>query len=149
MRIPIVSGTVPARKVYPLRLMVLRPGGILADCIFEGDDDPTTVHVAASEMSGRIRAVGSYYEKVHSAIQAKRPIQLRGMASHPDVRGKGFGAEVLAYGMMIFYGGGADSIWCNAREVAVPFYEKHGFQKIGEPFEIANIGTHWVMFNKR
>ncbi len=149
MRSAIVSGTVSVEKVYPLRLMVLRPGGILADCIFEGDEDPKTVHVVASEMSGLIRSVGSYYENGHPAIQANRPVQLRGMATHPDARGKGFGAEVLAYGMMHFFGHGADVIWCNAREVAVPFYEKHGFQKIGEPFEIGNIGKHWVMFHKR
>ncbi len=144
----IISGFVPAQKVYPLRLLVLRPGGVLADCIFEGDEDPETSHIAASDEIGDIRAVGSYYEKGHPAIQAKRPIQLRGMASHPEVRGMGFGAEVIAFGVIYYSASGADVIWCNAREVAVPFYEKHGFQKIGEPFEIGKIGMHWVMFKR-
>ena len=38
-----------------------------------------------------------------------------------------------------------DRLWCNARIKAVPFYERNGFAIHGGPFEIAGIGTHYLM----
>ncbi|SNB42987.1 Acetyltransferase, GNAT family, YitI (fragment) [Flavobacterium psychrophilum] len=40
----------------------------------------------------------------------------------------------------------ASLIWFNAREAAVPFYEKLGYTKNGLPFAIANVGIHFLMF---
>lgn len=36
-------------------------------------------------------------------------------------------------------------IWLNAREKAVSFYKKMGYQKIGQPFTIGDIGIHYVL----
>ena len=39
-------------------------------------------------------------------------------------------------------------IWFNAREKAVPFYIKMGFQISGTPFEIDTIGIHYLMYKR-
>ena len=39
-------------------------------------------------------------------------------------------------------------IWFNARETAIGFYEKSDYQKIGDGFEIADIGIHYLLFKK-
>ena len=40
-----------------------------------------------------------------------------------------------------------DSIlWCRARQSAVGFYANLGFHPIGEPFDVAGIGLHVVMW---
>jgi ribosomal protein S18 acetylase RimI-like enzyme len=71
------------------------------------------------------------------------------MASHPDVRGQGFGEAVLK--AILEWVGADDSgdLWCNARETAIRFYERHGFRIIGERFEIPNAGPHFRMWLPR
>ncbi|MAE73565.1 MAG: GNAT family N-acetyltransferase, partial [Bdellovibrionaceae bacterium] len=40
---------------------------------------------------------------------------------------------------------GCDKLWCNARTSAVPLYDRAGFTKIGDEFEIDPIGPHFLM----
>ena len=40
---------------------------------------------------------------------------------------------------------GGDLLWCNARVVALGFYERLGFVAEGPEFEIVPIGPHFVM----
>lgn len=44
------------------------------------------------------------------------------------------------------YLAGAEVLWCNARVGALGFYLRLGFATIGEEFEIAGIGPHFVMW---
>ncbi len=138
--------TIDTLEVYPLRLQVLRPGGTLGECIWPGDDLPTTLHFGAVSGDGQIAGVASFYEQAHPVLKALKPVQLRGMATHPDVRGKGYGKAIVIYALQYYREQGSDLMWCNAREVAVSFYENLGFQITGEPFNIGSIGKHWVMF---
>ena len=39
-----------------------------------------------------------------------------------------------------------DLIWFNAREKALRFYERNGFEKRGSAFEISDIGTHFLFY---
>ena len=39
-----------------------------------------------------------------------------------------------------------DVLWFNARENAVKFYQNYGFSIQCGPFEIPEIGTHFVLF---
>lgn len=144
---------VKAHEVYPLRLAALRPGGILADCVFAGDEDPKTVHFAAFSSRGTVAGIASFYQASHPAVHGKCPLQLRGMATHPSVRGEGYGRAILSFALGFFAAGALsekkhDVMWCNAREVAVTFYQKLGFQITAEPFNIPGIGPHRVMFRQ-
>jgi predicted GNAT family N-acyltransferase len=137
---------VKVEEVYPLRLLVLRPGGTQDDCHFAGDHDASTFHLAVHDAFQQLVAIASFYENGHPALKAQRPIQLRGMASHPEVRGKGYARALVKHALQLYTLEGADMLWCNAREVAVSFYGQLGFEKIGEPFDIKGIGKHWVMY---
>ena len=39
-----------------------------------------------------------------------------------------------------------DTIWCNARLVAIDFYKSLGFKEIGPKFNISEIGPHYKMY---
>ena len=39
-----------------------------------------------------------------------------------------------------------DLIWCDAREIAIPFYKKIGFKSTGNIYEIPIIGRHKLMY---
>jgi ribosomal protein S18 acetylase RimI-like enzyme len=41
---------------------------------------------------------------------------------------------------------GYDVLWCDAREVALGFYEQLGFERIDEWYDIPNIGKHQFMY---
>jgi len=135
---------IPVEDTYPLRLLVLRPGGVVADCYFEGDRDFDTFHSAFFE-GKQILSVASFLHRTLPEIAVQPAIQLRGMATHPDYRQQGLGKILVEDSVRRSTELGYRVMWCNAREIAVPFYEKLGFKITGQPFEVPKIGRHYVM----
>jgi ribosomal protein S18 acetylase RimI-like enzyme len=41
-----------------------------------------------------------------------------------------------------------DLIWFNARENAADFYQKMGYEIMGNAFDIPDVGIHYVMWKK-
>ena len=71
-----------------------------------------------------------------------RIFQLRGMAVDDSVRGRGLGTQLMLYAVTAAKRLGMDSIWCNARMEALPFYTAHGFRPEGGDFDIPGVGVH-------
>jgi GNAT superfamily N-acetyltransferase len=146
---PVVAA-VPAELTRPLRQSVLRPGRPAEESVFPGDDDPRTVHVAARlAPGGEVVAVGTLLAEappwpVPDQVGA-RSWRIRGMATHPDARGRGIGAAVLAELLRRAEAGGGALVWCNARVPALSFYARAGFTPVGAPFEAPGIGPHQAM----
>jgi len=134
---------VPAAAVRPLRLDVLRPGQPPAAAVYPGDDDLETVHWAA-EAGGDVVGVASLYAEPRAG--GPRPgWRLRGMATALPFRGAGVGGALLRACLDHVGGHGGGELWCNARVTATAFYHRHGFEVVGEPFDIEGIGRHEVM----
>lgn len=127
-------------EVIPLRHKVLRPGQEREACYFDGDADQTTRHFAWVE-DGQVVSIATVMEMGRDFDGKAIPYQLRGMATDPASAGQGIGSSFL----QALHKAVDDSWWCNAREVAVRFYERNGLVVVGEPFEIPGIGTHYVM----
>jgi ribosomal protein S18 acetylase RimI-like enzyme len=70
------------------------------------------------------------------------------MATLPIVRGKGYGKAILHKAFEELKRKKIPILWCNARVVALDFYQKLGFEIIGEPFDLPQIGTHYKMYKK-
>lgn len=126
-----------------VRHPVLRKGRPRQDCYFSGDDDAGTFHLGVFD-ENKLVGVATFLENNYSGLTEKQ-MQLRGMAVLENYQGKGLGAQLLNKAEEIILKKNIHIIWCNARIIAVPFYEKLGFQKISKPFEIAPIGIHFVM----
>ncbi|HEX7134888.1 MAG TPA: GNAT family N-acetyltransferase [Iamia sp.] len=60
--------------------------------------------------------------------------QLRGMATDDTVRGQGVGRRALDAAVAHVRADGAVLVWCNARDVALSFYERAGFVVEGDGF---------------
>lgn len=60
--------------------------------------------------------------------------RLRGMASAEEARGRGVGRLALDAAVAHVRSEGATLLWCNARAVALSFYERAGFVIEGEGF---------------
>ena len=70
------------------------------------------------------------------------------MAVLEDFQSKGYGEQLLKAAENFCFEEKADLIWFNAREKAIPFYQKSGYKIIGNAFDIPNVGIHFVMFKK-
>jgi len=68
------------------------------------------------------------------------------MAILENFQGFGFGKNILNYGESQLKNKGVNTVWCNAREIAVSFYKKCGYQITGVPFNIKDIGLHYIMY---
>lgn len=68
------------------------------------------------------------------------------MAVLKTFQGKSLGKIILKHGETLLIEKNTTTIWCNAREIAVNFYRKCGYQTIGESFNIKDIGKHYTMY---
>lgn len=138
---------ITAEDTYPLRLLVLRPGGTLKDVQWLHDSDEGAFHLAVRD-GGEIIGVGTFYPEKHKGLKGPRPFRVRGMATHPDHRGRGVGGHILRWALEEMRQAGSTLVWCNARMKAAPFYEREGFEAHGEAFELPGIGLHYVMWRR-
>lgn len=136
-------GVAEPRQLYPLRLRVLRPGQPRSSVEHDYDYFADVVHVAAVDVANEVVACATLYPE--ETPDGRPAWRLRAMATAPEVRGKGYGASALRFGMQLARARGATLLWCNARSGAVWFYERLGFVKTSEEFEIPPIGPHFVM----
>lgn len=136
---------VPASHTRPLRHQVLRPGQPVETLAFPGDDLATTGHFVAIDESGKVVSTGSIYCESQPGRTDAKGWRLRGMATAPELLGKGLGKLVLEACIAYAAGEGAREVWCNARTQACGFYEKSGFARDGIEFVIEGIGPHFVM----
>lgn len=134
---------VAARTVLPLRARVLRPGQPISSVDHEYDHWPDTFHVAAFVAASGVVACATFYPE--PTPDGRDAWRLRAMASAPEVRGQGYGAATLTFGLTEVRARGGTVVWCNARTPAVGFYEKLGFSTVGEEFELPPIGPHYLM----
>jgi GNAT superfamily N-acetyltransferase len=135
---------IPLEATYPLRLLVLRPGETLADCHFDSVRLEGGFHMGTF-LDGACIAVGSFGPEGHPQLSARHPYRLRGMATHPERQGTGAGKALMLEAFAEIERRGGDQLWCNARLIAVPFYQRLGLRLHGGPFEIPKYGTHYVM----
>lgn len=136
---------IPSQETFAIRLPVLRPGKPTESCIFEGDDLPTTVHFGIYDGENIVGIVSVFEEKTPLLIQQKQ-FQLRGMAILDSYQKKGLGEHLVKAAEEYITNKKGEAIWFNAREIAVGFYNKMGYEIIGEPFTISDIGIHYVMY---
>lgn len=82
------------------------------------------------------------------------PWRLRGMATLPEARSRGLGGRVLDFGIaeiarrLAAAGEASATLWCSGRTGARAFYERHGFQAIGDLYETPGTGPHYVFWRR-
>ncbi|RZL30065.1 MAG: GNAT family N-acetyltransferase [Pedobacter sp.] len=134
-----------SKTTYIVRKPVLRPNQPIENCRFEGDDWNTTVHFGYYDEEN-LMGIVSVFEKKHSNWNFEKQIQIRGMAVLPHFQKKGIGEKLILKVLAFTKERDMELIWFNAREKAVPFYEKLGFFIKGTAFDIEGIGTHYLMY---
>ena len=143
----IIIKKITSTDTYSVRQNVLRKGKPIETCYFNGDNDETTTHFGLFLEENVIGVVSVY--KVNNPIFTENiQFQIRGMAVLSEFQGKGFGEQLLKEAEKHCWKEQADLIWFNAREKAISFYKKSGYEIIGKSFDIPNVGIHFVMHKK-
>ncbi len=134
---------ISAKETYPLRLEILRKN-IPLPYEFSDDFDAETFHLGVFK-DRKLIAVSSYMKANNPNFKGTQ-YQLRGMAALNEYQGFGAGKLMLQEAFLILTELKIDCLWCNARVIAVDFYEKFGLQTFGEKIELKFVGDHYVMF---
>ena len=147
MNSPIEVRSLTTAETWPLRISVLRPNRPLEAAQFPGDDLPTTKHFGAFR-NGQLVGIASLFDVEMPEQPGLAGMQLRGMATAPEVRGQGFGRALVLECVAYAQRQRVQFLWFNARIGAVGFYGKLGFEVIGNQFEIPDVGPHFRMWRR-
>ncbi len=112
---------------------------------YPGEESEESLHLCAM-IDDEVVGCASWLPEAATFKEAQKTYRLRGMATDPNFRGQGIGKRLIEESLRILKGKGVDLVWCNAREVAFPFYEKMNFKYHGTLFELPQIGPHKIMY---
>lgn len=132
-------------EAWPIRQEVLYPGRPLQECAYPQDDQEGGFHLGVVEEE-KVIGIGSFFPERHEDLRGWKHYRLRGMGVLGSHRGRGAGEQILEFALEHMKANSGDLLWCNARENAFGFYERLGFRKHGELFDMTGVGTHSVMY---
>lgn len=135
---------VDAEEIRPLRHKMLRQGKTYSTTSYKRDNEKLTIHLAATVAEKIVSCATFYPEKTNKNLD-KNAYRLRGMATDSSCLRKGYGRQIIHEAFQVLKSKECDLLWCNARLIAVPFYQSVGFQEFGELFDISDIGPHYYM----
>jgi GNAT superfamily N-acetyltransferase len=91
-----------------------------------GDDEPASIHLAQRDDAGDVIAVVSFMLHPCPERPHVRAVYLWGIGVLPAWQRRGIGSQLLAEVVAEARGHGAGIVWADARETAVPFYQRAG-----------------------
>jgi GNAT superfamily N-acetyltransferase len=136
-RIRIIS----AADTHDLRQRVLRVDRPSNEVVFDGDNEATHLGLFDPDLVG----IASLYKRPFPHGSDAGDWQLRGMAVDDSHRGTGVGRELVEASLDHVRRHGGRRLWCNARKIAIGFYERQGFVTVGDWFDVPRHGLHIVM----
>ena len=122
---------IPSADTHPLRLSVLRFDTPTKEVVFAEDDWPGAWHLGLRR-DGVLVAICSWVPRPHG--DRADAVQLRGMATDRALQGTGLGGHLLREGCSIAADRGFRLVWARARDAAMDFYRRHGFEVEGDGF---------------
>ena len=138
--------TIRAEEAQPLRAAILRAGLPFEASIYPLDYDPEAFHLGAYDGEELVTVASIFHEPPpgRSLPQAWR---LRGMATVPEYRRRGYGRAVVEKCIEEIIRRGGTLLWCNARLDAVEFYRFLRFEAVGEEEKTAR-GTSFIRMQR-
>ena len=121
----VVEATSSGELQY-LRWTVLRGGSGAVEVGDPRDNDPASIHLAI-RIEGAVVACGSFFNSISPMNSAGACMQLRFLATSPNLQGRGLSTALLENAETRLLHRGIASIWANARDAALTFYLERGW----------------------
>ena len=112
-------------QTYPLRHAVLWPDQPLA--YVQLPDDETGQHFSAFEAEVLVAVISLF-------VGSDGPARFRKFATDPAWQGRGLGSALLRHTIAAATAQGARTLWCDARQNTLGFYERFGLRPEGDIF---------------
>ncbi len=138
---------VEAEEIRPLRHKMLRQGQDYSTTSYLRDNEKLTFHLGVT-LEEKIVSCATFYPEETNKMEGNNPYRLRGMATDSIYLRNGYGKQIMQEAFQILKLKKCNLLWCNARILAVPFYQSVGLQEIGDLFDIADIGPHYYMYKE-
>lgn len=116
-------------------------------CVIDIDDREDAFHVGVFT-DERLISIGSFFALESPRLAMKPQYRLRAMATGPEFRRLHAGDSLIQFALQELRLRGVAVLWCDARLVAVPFYEQLGFKKFDDVYEVPLIGPHHFMWKE-
>jgi predicted GNAT family N-acyltransferase len=130
----------------PIRSAVLQNGKDPKLCLNPEDLKPDSFHLGLYDEGNKLQCILTVHKTNHPKLPHEG-YRLRGMATLPEARRKGYAKELLSAAIEhIKTQLKGDYLWCIAREIAYPFYESMGFEYMSDEFLYKDAGNHKEMF---
>lgn len=137
---------ITAPECKPLRHQVLWPHiERLEDCNIDIDLREDAMHYS-TVVDGKIVSIASFFAMPTDKLDFEKQYRLRAMATDPNFRKMGMGRVLIEQALQDLKDTGVDVLWCNARKMALGFYESLDFDVIDEWFEVPHVGMHKLMY---
>ncbi|MFM9226995.1 MAG: GNAT family N-acetyltransferase [Actinomycetota bacterium] len=120
-------------EIMDLRVSVLRKGTPTTHCSYPEDEYPDVVHFGITR-DDRAVATSTWFAKECPEMLGRPAMQLKGMAVDDALQGSGLGALLIETGLAHARQNGAEVVWARARDSALGFYERLGFDAVGDGF---------------
>jgi ribosomal protein S18 acetylase RimI-like enzyme len=137
---------VPAAVTHDLRWRVLRNRRAGAAVAFPEDARPGAFHLAVCDAGDDVLAVASFSAEPTPHRPGRAAVHLRGMAVDEPYQRHGLGRLLVTTAVERLRSQAVEVLWCNARDSAAGFYDRLGFEVVGEGFVLPESGfAHHVM----
>jgi ribosomal protein S18 acetylase RimI-like enzyme len=133
------SRRIAAGDTIALRDAVLRPNLPPGGSHYPGDDAPDTLHLGiyvTASAQIRLAAVATLCREPMPGEEISSFWRLRGMATLPEYRGRGFGKKLAQRCITYAAEQCGTLVWCTSRVATVPFYRALGFAECSTAFSL-------------
>lgn len=145
---------ISAGKTIDIRHLTLRAGRPRETAYLADDNEPEAFHLGAF-IDGVHAGVASFYHQQNDIVLAHLAgtdpaelFRLRQMGTLPEFRGRGCGRALLDTAYPLLRAAGGSVLWCDARVVALRFYQANGFVILGDEYSVPNVGPHFLMWRR-
>ena len=148
---------VNSKELHKVRFEVLWPHlNSAEEAVIDIDSSHGALHFAGI-VDGEIVGVASLFvqacDRYPQLFSSMKVYRLRAMGVKTDFQKSGVGVAIIEKAVSICAARGFDVIWCDAREVALGFYSKLGFEFACDSdgcecdsYQVRNIGLHKMMY---
>ena len=142
---PFLVKEIKPKDCYFIRHQVLWQHKSFDDCGIDIDDQVGSFHLGAYK-ADKLICVASFFKQTQAKFSEKNQYRLRAMATLSSAQNTGAARALLNTAFKILKDKDQNLLWCDARIIATGFYEKLGFEKLGDSYSIPIIGLHYLMY---
>jgi GNAT superfamily N-acetyltransferase len=144
--IKIESKLIQSDLTHKIRFSVLWPHKNIYNCSLIEDNLKDTFHVGTF-MKNELVSIGTFiYQNNIIFDKNDKQYRLRAMATEKKHQGKSMGKKLILFAKNELIKRKVKLLWCDARKIAIPFYENLGFKSQGKFYHIPKIGPHKLMY---